>query len=542
MTRRGFSASSPLFRPTRSKILIIVHRVMTLCHTSAVKPVMVLILVLLCQCAKQEVQPSAQFTTRELPWADETNGDTKFDWLQNELTEASERYFAEQYEISLDAFDPGELLEHSTLTQIAIEQGAFSNQDLFRFGDELFEYHFRPEDGWGTDKLTDGPTIYRVHREEIGGPDSFSCVDCHSKGGVDGAGSITQNAFFLSDGRSLQAAQVRNAPHLLGLGAIEALAAEMTLELQELRKIGIQTATTSKIRQDILLQSKGVNFGELQIEPDGEISKSNVSGIQDDLVVRPFGWNGTFATIREVVEHSFRVHLGMPSSGLQEKIRDGVVDGIAYGSGPWFDIDNDGVSVEVEDGMLTSVAVYLALLEVPSIESPNDADLHRQFERGREVFEELECHHCHVPILVLNDPKLRFQPTQSIYSNSSPIEIDLVTEAELPTVSRNSGEDGFRVNLYSDLKVHDMGTELQESSTNDESCVSCFRTPPLWGLAQSSPYLHDGRALTVDDAIRLHDGSGRSSRDSYVQSSDQDRAALQVFLLSLSRQPSVEVR
>jgi CxxC motif-containing protein (DUF1111 family) len=33
-----------------------------------------------------------------------------------------------------------------------------------------------------------------------------------------------------------------------------------------------------------------------------------------------------------------------------------------------------------------------------------------------------------------------------------------------------------------------------------------FRTPPLWGLSRTGPYLHDGRAPTIHDAIVMHDG------------------------------------
>ena len=40
------------------------------------------------------------------------------------------------------------------------------------------------------------------------------------------------------------------------------------------------------------------------VEPDGVISESHLDGVRDDLIVRPFGWKGSFATIREIVEHS----------------------------------------------------------------------------------------------------------------------------------------------------------------------------------------------------------------------------------------------
>lgn len=33
-------------------------------------------------------------------------------------------------------------------------------------------------------------------------------------------------------------------------------------------------------------------------------------------------------------------------------------------------------------------------------------------------------------------------------------------------------------------------------------------TARLWGVADTAPYLHDGRALTLEDAIMMHDSPG----------------------------------
>ena len=38
-----------------------------------------------------------------------------------------------------------------------------------------------------------------------------------------------------------------------------------------------------------------------------------------------------------------------------------------------------------------------------------------------------------------------------------------------------------------------------------------WRTPPLWGIRDSGPYLHDGRADTLDEAVALHGGQGEKS-------------------------------
>ena len=61
-----------------------------------------------------------------------------------------------------------------------------------------------------------------------------------------------------------------------------------------------------------------------------------------------------------------------------------------------------------------------------------------------------------------------------------------------------------------------------------------WRTPPLWGMRDSGPYLHDGRAATLERAIALHGGEGTSSTRMYFQLSHEDRQKLQAFLRSLA--------
>jgi CxxC motif-containing protein (DUF1111 family) len=71
------------------------------------------------------------------------------------------------------------------------------------------------------------------------------------------------------------------------------------------------------------------------------------------------------------------------------------------------------------------------------------------------------------------------------------------------------------VNLYSDLLLHDMGS-LNDGIAQADARPHEMKTPPLWGLRVSAPYLHDGRAATVDQAIRAHDGEARRVRERYV--------------------------
>ena len=60
-----------------------------------------------------------------------------------------------------------------------------------------------------------------------------------------------------------------------------------------------------------------------------------------------------------------------------------------------------------------------------------------------------------------------------------------------------------------------------------------MRTAPLWGLRARTPYLHDGRASTVLEAITLHDGEARVIRDRFLSLSADKQQAIIAFLNSI---------
>jgi CxxC motif-containing protein (DUF1111 family) len=91
--------------------------------------------------------------------------------------------------------------------------------------------------------------------------------------------------------------------------------------------------------------------------------------------------------------------------------------------------------------------------------------------------------------------------------------------------------DGKTVDAYSDFLLHDVGTGdgiIQGDAQGTE-----FRTPPLWGITDSAPYLHDGSAPTIREAIRRHANQGASARDAFQRLSYPEQRALLDFLDSI---------
>jgi CxxC motif-containing protein (DUF1111 family) len=85
---------------------------------------------------------------------------------------------------------------------------------------------------------------------------------------------------------------------------------------------------------------------------------------------------------------------------------------------------------------------------------------------------------------------------------------------------------------YSDFLLHDMGS-LGDGITQNRATGRLMRTAPLWGVRKVTALLHDGRAKTLDEAIRAHDGQGRRARDRYLRLSGWDKDKLIAFLNSL---------
>ena len=60
-----------------------------------------------------------------------------------------------------------------------------------------------------------------------------------------------------------------------------------------------------------------------------------------------------------------------------------------------------------------------------------------------------------------------------------------------------------------------------------------WRTPPLWGFRDSGPYLHDGRAPDLEQAVALHGGQGAASARVFLTISPSQRSLIQTYLNSL---------
>ena len=117
--------------------------------------------------------------------------------------------------------------------------------------------------------------------------------------------------------------------------------------------------------------------------------------------------------------------------------------------------------------------------------------------------------------------------------------------------------------IFSDLLLHDMGGELGDTGSYDVFIPNStpegdviepvglpghqnrearqvtgatrqeWRTPALWGVRDSAPYLHDGRAENLEQAIAMHGGESAGSAQKFFALSDAERFQVVSFMKSL---------
>ncbi|MFO0758200.1 MAG: di-heme oxidoredictase family protein [Byssovorax sp.] len=445
--------------------------------------------------------------------------------LVKDAVELADRERAEEI---LAAAEHGEDSDRLNTAQVDIDQGRYDKAALFLIGDELFSHEFTLDNGYGDGAFV---TMRRVHAGVRGGLDTFSCSGCHSVGGPDGAGAATQNAHLGGDGDRFSTANVRNPPAVLGLGLVQALAVEMSAELRKQRADAIARAKETGAPQTVELRSKGVSFGALVVGADGIPDYRRIQGVDIDLTIKPFGWKGNVARLRRFVEDAARIHFGIQSHVLAIK-HEKTPDPAHLGDGAlWYDPDHDNHVHELEEGVITATASYLAMLEAPVVLPPRDPGLLDRWAKGSARFDGLGCASCHVRELPLQNRTWK----ETADTTAGEVAIKLLEDGDEPRGSP-------QIKLFSDLKRHDMGPALADPHDGEERLPrSVFLTRPLWGVAETPPYLHDGRAATLPEAILAHGGEAKAARDAYAALSRDEQANVTIFLLSLTREPKVRV-
>lgn len=443
----------------------------------------------------------------------------------------------------------------------------------FEAGDELTEAQFTSAHGVGA-RVSANQRFTRLPRADLiaggewadhfpvreGGPQAQSCITCHAVPLANGAGGVALNVAIDPQHTGDPTLYLeRNTLHLFGLGAVQRIAEEMTLELQAKRDdLGARVCATGEAAK-ITLSSKGTLFGTLAAAPEGtgaacvaSYDESAIEGVDADLVVRMFGWKGTHATIRDFSRNAAHNEMGMQGAELV-----GAKDG-----------DHDGVTNELSVGDLTAITVYIAGLERPTskieladhglIDLPSEQ--RAQIEAGEVLFAATGCADCHRPITPINAP--RFDEPSTVpgffdvmfpggdapkdlgLAAATAVSFDLTADQPNNRIKTGAGEvllgayprdDAGRalVAWYSDFRRHDMGEGLADPMDAYGFGESVWPTRSLAGVGSTGPWLHDGRATTLSEAIMWHGGAAQSARDAFAALQESEQRDIIAFLDSL---------
>ena len=455
------------------------------------------------------------------------------------------------------------LSQHISHTDIV--RGVFGFDEILAAGEERFAAQYNICDGQGRPATTGGgdKRLADAQPEFIrtSAPDANSCAGCHNLPRVGGAGEFVANVFVLAQVEDPVVVHVlahpvsidesgaltepppeggmigsneRNTLGMFGSGAIEMLAREMTTELRA------QVAGLSDGPH--ILTTKGVDF-EVVVS-GGEVVEAK--GIDTDLIVKPFHQSGVVVSLREFTNNAFNHHHGMQS---EERFDLNPDKGVDY--------DEDGVANELSVGDITATTLWQASLGVPGRLLPADPQLVKGIQNGEQLFERIECSSCHLPEMELSSREFvepnPFNPSGNFRDTKQSYSFDMTTQGQGPFLEQTA-QGGALVRAYTDLKRHnlcDAPTEpdpirffcneqrAQGRPTQDgRAGAEFFLTRKLWDVGNSGPYGHRGDLTTITEAILMHGGEARTSRDAFVALAGADKADILSFLKSLTVLPA----
>lgn len=168
-------------------------------------------------------------------------------------------------------------------------------------------------------------------------------------------------------------------------------------------------------------------------------------------------------------------------------------------------LDNLNDDPELADSTLDAATFYVKTLAVPARRNVTNIDV----IQGKQLFMQMNCSGCHKP--------------------------NVLTGIDLNLAAVNNQ----RIQPFTDMLLHDMGSDLADNRPDYLANGNEWRTAPLWGVGlfaktNGTPfYLHDGRARTLEEAILWHGGEAQKSKDKFTQLSKTERNKLIKFLQSL---------
>ena len=345
--------------------------------------------------------------------------------------------------------------------------------DRFARGKVVFDSEFTPETGLG-------PLF-----------NSTACGECHedpAKGGRGDEDEVHATAFHAPVCDPL----AQEGGPVIQQHTTPALKQALGIDLEPFPP----SATAQAMRTSPVIFGRGL----LDLVPDSVIlsyadpADKNHDGVKGrpnrflDGRIGRFGRKGFVPTLREFNAGAFVAEMGVtnPEQPTEETIGG---KPIPAGVDP------------APDPELSREALDLADDFVRFLAPPTPVKIGKDGRRGRDLFAQVGCATCHIPMLHTGDS---------------------------PVAALKNREFA----AYTDLLLHDMGPDLADICLGVATPAD-FRTEPLLDVRDAQHFLHDGRATSLEQAIELHGGEAAGASGRFKALPAADRAALIAFLKSL---------
>ncbi|PZR09359.1 MAG: hypothetical protein DI536_22525 [Archangium gephyra] len=357
-------------------------------------------------------------------------------------------------------------------------------ETAFNEGDALFDLPFREADGLG-------PLFIRT-----------SCGNCH-RAAARGPGLVERVVQVDFDGRPTPgqpALPYGSVVRPYANSGATPLLAPMRDDVKVSRRAGIPVmgrgwleavadSELVRVAAEQALRTDGVsgriNYVKWMSEPNSD-TRFHQHRLGDTVIGR-FGLKARQPMLDDFAADALQGDMGLTSPLRTHEVPN--AEGLA---------DDRKPGVDMTMAQTNALADYVRLIAIPRRKAAN--------ENGRQKFEAVGCNACHVPSLRTRDD----YPIEQLAGADAPI--------------------------FTDLLLHDLGPTLSDGIVDGDASASEWRTAPLIGVRFLTAFLHDGRAASVDEAIRLHGAEGseaKSSVESYAALAEDDRVALLEYVSSL---------
>lgn len=248
-----------------------------------------------------------------------------------------------------------------------------------------------------------------------------------------------------------------------------------------------------------------------------------------------FGWRGQTATLHDFVLGACANELGLavPSIDQPDDIEfdksekrwkvsfASKLRGFPSGGGNPFGGGQTDQNLDLTEEQCKSLTAFVASLPAPHQARKLSLPLAKEVARGERLFAKVGCAVCHVPDM---------KPAIGIYSDLLLHDMGPKLADPLAAIPEINGKTAPGFTGVTGYYGSEALPQIAKITTN---VMQEWRTPPLWGVADSAPYLHDGRAPTLDAAIHWHGGEARGSLRKYKRLSKLDQRRIVIFLESL---------